>query len=486
MSQVLFLIGLYGFGVYFGLLFKRQLPLVLIVITGFLWGALFWVLGGMTLLILTIPYTAASMSILFIILVIGISILHARNKTWQLSRRELIYISAFALVYLLILLLANQFNFSVASTDSIIYILTGRRIPYEGFSQSVMVELADRGAFLPLLQSASVFLGDDYIYAAQPAFGLSLAGIYFYLSHRILGHLHSDKRLALTLSILSGLVLFSTYFVVFQTFYIHTNLICAVYLFLSVCGFWLASVEGEDSWMIVGMLALTGFSLARLESPVFALVFLVLLISYGKIPYRIRLVSILPYLISLIIWYFYLLRGVGDVDLTLDQTRILAIIGALAAVIFLVIFSEVNWIKRWVLPHLPKIMLGVLVLVVAFMVIQKPEHMYTSMKVTLKNVLESGRWGITWVVFALLFLISLFRPGFLREEYFFYGISSFLLLLLAISYFRVPYRVGWGDSANRMLVHILPTISLYVMMRVGQVLLGNDLIQDRALSEKGK
>ena len=158
-----------------------------------------------------------------------------------------------------------------------------------------------------------------------------------------------------------------------------------------------------------------GFSLARLESPVFTLPFLVLLISYGKVPYRIRLVSMLPYLISLIIWYFYLLRGVGNVDLTLDQTRTLAVIGVLAACIFLVIFSEVNWIKRWVLPHLPKIMLGVLVFVVAFMVIQKPGHMYTSMKVTLKNVLESGRWGITWIVFALLFLFSLIGSGFQDE-----------------------------------------------------------------------
>jgi hypothetical protein len=258
-----------------------------------------------------------------------------------------------------------------------------------------------------------------------------------------------------------------------------------VYLFLSVCGFWLASVEEKDSWMIVGMLALLGFSLVRLESPVFALPFLILLISGGKIPYRIRLVSILPYLISLIIWYFYLLRGVGDVDLTLDQARTLAIIGALVACVFLVIFSEVNWIKRWVLPLLPKIMLGVLVLVVAYMVLQKPGHMYTSMKVTLKNVLITGRWGITWIIFTLVFLFSLIGSGFLEEGYFFIGISSFFLILLAISYFRVPYRVGWGDSANRMLTHILPVISIYVMMRVGQVLLDKDLIPDKALSEEG-
>ena len=472
MSQVLFLMGLYGFGVYFSLLFTRQLAVLLIGISGFLWGALFWVLGGMTLLMLQLPYTSASMAILFIILVIGISLLHFKNKTWQISRREMIYLITMALVFLGVLILASQYNLSIASTDSIIYIVTGRRIPYEGFSQSVMVELADRGGFLPLLQSASVFLGDDYIFAAQPAFGLSLAGIYFYLTQRILGHLLNDKRLALSLSILSGLVLFSTYFVVFQTFYIHTNIICAVYLFLSVCGFWLASVEEKDSWVIVGMISLLGFSLARLESPVFALPFLVLLISWGKIPYRILLVSILPYLTYLIIWYLYLSRGVGDVDLTLDQPRTLAVIGVLAACIILVLFSKVNWIKRWVLPHLPMIMLGVLVLVVAIMFIQKPEHMYTSMKVILKNVLESGRWGITWVVFSFLVFISLFWPGSLREAYFFYGISSFLLLLLAISYFRVPYRVGWGDSANRMLTHILPILILYGLINLPQGISG--------------
>ncbi len=240
MSQVLFLTGLYGFGVYFGLLFKRKIPFVFIVITGYLWGALIWVIGGTLLQILKIPSTAASMASLFVLLGIGISILHARNKTWTLSIREMIIIFSAALVFVLVLLLASHYNYSIASPDSAIMISTGRRFTFEGYSPAIIEELSLRGVFLPQLQSASVFLGDDYLFAAQPAFGFTFVLVFSYISYRVLGQLGWRRRQALIYTILASLSLFSTYFIAFQFFYIHTNLISAVYLFVAVGGFWFA------------------------------------------------------------------------------------------------------------------------------------------------------------------------------------------------------------------------------------------------------
>ncbi len=83
MAQILFLMGLYGFGVFFGLLFKKQLPSAFLGVTGYLWGALIWVAGGVLLNVLTIPYSPVSITILFFLLSIGIAFLHIRQKTWQ-------------------------------------------------------------------------------------------------------------------------------------------------------------------------------------------------------------------------------------------------------------------------------------------------------------------------------------------------------------------------------------------------------------------
>jgi hypothetical protein len=482
MVQVLFLFGLYGFGLYFGLLFKRQIPCALIGSTGFLWGALFWVVGGILLQVLTLPYTPASMAILFLLLGIGLSILHARNKTWQLTRREVTCLLPLALVFLLVLVLASQFNFSVTSQDSIALISTGRRIAYEGYSSAIIEELSLRGAYLSQLQSASVFLGDDYLYAAQPAFAYAFALSYFYLSHRIMGHLLSNKRLALALSFLTSLVLFSTFFIVFQIFYIHNNLISAVYLFIGVSAFWLAPVEDKNSWVMLGVLALLGFSLARNEAPIFALIFLVPVISAGQIPYRIRLRSILPYLVTLILWYSYLLARMGAGTKILDPEKTLVIIGALAAFGILVIFSEHQWIKRFLLPHLPRIMLGALLLLLVLMAIQKPEHMKFSVYAFIKNFLGYGWWGITWIIFSFLLVFSLAAPRIPREEIFFYGITSFVSTLLALSYFRNPYRLGWGDSANRMFTHVLPILILYVLMKTAQGLAGTAVFEKKTMN----
>ncbi|RLD01549.1 MAG: hypothetical protein DRI65_15530 [Chloroflexota bacterium] len=471
MAQLLFLAGLYAVGVMFGLLFKHQLPVVLIASTGFLWGALIWVSGGLILLTASIPYTPLSMFLLMIGLGVGLGLIHVRNKTWQLSRTELKELLPIVLIVLLGLILAGMYNFSIASTDSIIYIIAGR-IAYEGFSSGVVKELSLRGVFLPELQSASVFLGMDYLYALQPMFLLSFVLVNFSLCKRIISHILADDRLAWQLSVLGNLIYFSTYFIVFQAFYIHNSMISAVYLFLAVGGFWLAAKEKNQGWMTIGILALLGFSLARTEAPLFAIILLALVVSSGQFSYRILLRSTLPYLFSLTAWYLYLLGRMGEGTYILDPARTLVIIGTLVSFSLLVLLSEQQWIKRLVVPHLPKFMIGSILLLLVFQFIQNPDHMALSFWNTVKNLLYSGRWGITWLMALLLVMIVAGGPRVSREYLFYYGISSFFSLLLAISYFRVPYRLGWGDSANRMSTHILPIILMFILMKIAQALSG--------------
>lgn len=469
MDQVLFLFGLYLFGLYFGLLFKRQLPLALIGASGFLWGALFWVMGGVVLSIAPLPYSPVSVLILFLILGIGLGILHLRDKTWHLTRPELTGLLPFAIGFLLVLLLANQYNFSYVSSDSIEQLITARRIAAEGLSRGVIEALSLRGVYLSQLQSASAFLGADYLAAAQPAFAFTFALVFFTLSWKVISHLLSNQRLLLALTVLTSLALFSTYFILFQAFYIHNSLISAVYLFTGVSCFWLAVREGEDSWMVLGMLALLGFSLARTEAPIFALIFLLLLLSTDRIPYRTRLISVLPALFFIASWYVFLLTQMGTGTKILNPEKTLVIIAALVACGILVLLSELKWVKRFLLPYLPQIMLGILLLVLLVMAFYKPEHIKGSLYVSLLNTLRYGRWGLTWLVFSqLLLLVSILGPRLPGERFFFFGIPTFLCLLLAMVYFRNPYRIGWYDSANRMLTHILPIVVLYVLMKAAQ------------------
>ena len=154
------------------------------------------------------------------------------------------------------------------------------------------------------------------------------------------------------------------------------------------------------------------------------------------------------------------------------------IIGALLAFGLLVLASEWKWVKRTLMPHLSKIMLGSLVLLLVFMVIQKPEHMMKSAYINVLNLFRFGRWGITWLIFSLLFIFSATGPRVPKGESLFYTIISFYGLLLAIAYFRNPYRIGWYDSANRMLTHILPIVVLYVLMKAARGLSKQESLDD--------
>jgi hypothetical protein len=468
MNQILFLFGLYSFGVFLGLLFKEKLPAALIGISGFLWGALLWVMGGMVLLTTTIPYTLFSMLAYFFLLGLVVGILHVRNKTWPLSRQELTSLLLFGIIFFLFLLLARSINFSTTSQDSIAQIATGRRLAYEGLSSWVVEELSLRGIFLSLLQSASVFLGEDYLYLLQPGFAFTFLLVFFYLTRRIISHLLSDQRLALVYALLASAAFFSTYFIVFQFFYVHNSLISAGYLFLAVASFWLGAQEENQCWMVPGMVALLGFSLARNEAPIFALIFLVLVISADRIPYQTRLRTILPYLSLVILWYVYLLARMGAGTKILNPEKTLFIIAALVACGALVLISKLEWVQRWLLPYLPQVMLGGLALMLAAMVIIKPGHMMISIWITMRNTLEVGGWGITWSLFGFLFVLSVAGPRVPWDKLFFYGIFSFLFLLMGIVFFRNPFRLGWGDSGNRMLTHILPIIVLYISMKAAQ------------------
>ncbi len=220
--------------------------------------------------------------------------------------------------------------------------------------------------------------------------------------------------------------------------------------------------------MIFGILALTGFSLARTEAPLFALPFLLLVISTGRISYRMRLMTLLPYLCCLIFWYLYLYWRMGEGTYILNPERTLLVVGSLIALGLLVLLSEVKWIKCYLLPYLPKMMLGSLALLLVLMVIQKPDHFRSSIYASIFNMLETGEWGLTWLAFSFLFFVSLTGSRVPGEEILSYGVPAFFALLLAIVYFRVPYKSGWGDSANRMFTHILPINVLYVVMKASQ------------------
>jgi len=86
----------------------------------------------------------------------------------------------------------------------------------------------------------------------------------------------------------------------------------------------------------------------------------------------------------------------------------------------------------------------------------------------LSNAAATGLWGSFWWTFGpLAVALAIFGPRLKDETIWIELLGGALLLILLLGTVRsTPYRLGWGDSGNRMLVHIAPLTVLYVCAKI--------------------
>jgi hypothetical protein len=102
------------------------------------------------------------------------------------------------------------------------------------------------------------------------------------------------------------------------------------------------------------------------------------------------------------------------------------------------------------------------------LVVRNSQLLLDSAKATVVNVvLGAGGWGVSLVVVAILTATAialLVIPGQARLRF---PITTFLPLVFLFAYFRdKAYRIGDGDSLNRMWIEILPAVVLYLVVVV--------------------
>jgi len=471
MSQVWFIVGLYVLGILIGLLFSKQIPIPFIAATGILWGGLSYSLLAFIALVANryqpvfMLVSLGSMGILLIVI-------HILRGTFRLDRQALIWLAGTLCLYILTALLFEGNNVSKTyELDPQTQILVGRSLAEEGFGAWNSQQLSSWGFLLVSIQSASVFLGIDYLYAFQPTCGLTFlltfaAGLYYVLSEQI-----DNRRTLILITAACTLLLFSTYGIVLQMEFITTNLIASMYLFTAFAAFWLGLKKQSSAWFIVAMLSLTGFSLIRTEGPVFALVLLALVLSSGRLSYKERLTYFLPYLSVFILRYLHMILTAGTGGIILSSSRMIGVLGLLAAFTLLVLASGIRFVEAKILPRLHVIMIALLGAALVAAIAVQPGLMLVSIRGFLLNLFALlGFWGVIWYFLLIHLALAGHQPPFDYEKIFIVFVLCFFLLLLTIVYFRLPgdpFGYYWHDTSNRISTHIMPIILLYLAMKYG-------------------
>lgn len=445
--------------------------------TGFLSGGLIWLIGGIIFMIAHIDYTPLSMGLWCGLVIILSLVLHQRRGTWRLSRAEIGQILSVLAGFTVSLVIADVIRFISLSPDSYAHLIMAENLAESRLATAMPTnygsyQLGLWGVFLPMLHSVAFWFGDSFFLTIQPAFAVSLVGTFGYVCHASIKSDYDQYPILRWLPLVAVLLLAATYMIVYQTFYIHNSIVAAAFLFPAVTLLWWAHLEKDAELIYASMLFFLGFAFARTESLLFTIVFLVPALSYCVFPEKVWWRAFLPYTSVLLVWHLWLLLVIRPYTIILSPPLILILIISLVGLQTLPVLFRLSIIKRVLLPRLGTIMLMTMIVLLSVLIVLLPFHMMPSATFSIRNTLLDGVawWGLSWyfVLLVPLFLRnvkSLRYPAILTMSLF-----GFFLLVWLMGLPRMPYRLGIGDSANRMFTHVLPIALFYVHMRVAYAL----------------
>jgi hypothetical protein len=96
----------------------------------------------------------------------------------------------------------------------------------------------------------------------------------------------------------------------------------------------------------------------------------------------------------------------------------------------------------------------------------------------------AGGWGFSLLILAVLVLVGVVVARGEAIHFLRFPVTSFVPLGFLLAYLRdLPFRVGAGDSLNRLWIHIVPLAMLFVVAAFGTI---NGKVPFRSLLSKGR
>ncbi len=285
----------------------------------------------------------------------------------------------------------------------------------------------------------------------------------------ILSHLVTSSRRESTVFGISVLViLFAfgsvTYMLRMQLGYLNSHLLMAGFYSL---GFTICLTKGSDlkkafcpslSALLIGSTAFI-----RMEGLLLTTLLIISFVSIEKLSRKdLRMFSLISLTVP-VLWYVRLaIAGASGSTIISPRNTILMLLLAAGPLVL-------NWLRPSlkVLDLLPTITIIALGIIFCFLLLTRGQTIESGL-IFLSNAVGTGYWGAFWWTFGPLAVVLLcFGPRIRNEIVWIMTIGGGLLLILLLGAIRrVPYRIGWGDSGNRMLVHIAPLAVLYIAVKV--------------------
>ncbi len=353
-------------------------------------------------------------------------------------------------------------------------VVTGDSYFFLNWSHDPILSL-ELGYPLVLLSIAnlSTLIGPDYfLYVIFPLTTLSLALLIILITKNICEKYNyfTDSRMKFLFLILVLLIFSMNPMVHLQMSYANHHTLFAILVLILVMLPFLIQNFNLSHYFFIGILTLFA-SLTRMEGFLFFLIILVILAYRFKDKlngFRLLLISFLltlPYLIFLtvVLWDNGFVSG----------KQYLFMISFGLIVVMLYRSRKFNELLDGRDPGMIAIyMLSLILLIVTVM---EPAHMVQSLIIFARNSITPGAWGALNVLLVILVPLLIFvrlRQSEVKKYYdiFLYVFVISVLLILIVTYFRSPLRIGRFDSANRMLFHFIPLLTVWTSIEVARLL----------------
>ena len=458
---LLFMMGLTCLG-----LFRSSLDITTIGLLSFPTGAALWVIYSTIILISGIPFTSVTMLASSILWLFTASFIIYLKK--EFNKSDFAVLAVIACVFVAILGSYLYSSKVIITSDSWTYISMGKVLTGNaGFpTPPTRLWMSDYGFFVGLIFAGASFLEFDYVHTYMPIISLWFILIFGWLLFNAQRKYLAPMWAGL-FSVLAILIYASTYFIIFQSFYIHANLTASVYFTLAVISLWFYITDRKVVWLVLETLFVISFALSRTEGPLFALLILLATISAKEIFYKQVVGCITAFTLVIAFWNYKLLSASGFVynDSFSSPSRLWLVILAVTGFWVFAIFSKCSWITR-IKSHLPLITHYILALLaLLFTFSTEPAIAQAHFQGILSAMFVTGSWEGTWLlVFVLLGYSLVLKP--LTTESLYVNIIIHYL----VAYYIILYKVGICSlknisSVNRMLFHIFPTIIFYLFLK---------------------
>lgn len=202
----------------------------------------------------------------------------------------------------------------------------------------------------------------------------------------------------------------------------------------------------------------------RPEAPLVVAIVLVT-IAASRASLKVRLALSLPAAVMVGVWYglglWRYAAGGDEISVTAPVFGSMVAVGLAVVLCLVTVSSRVRLWGRW----LDVVGLGGLALLLLFYIATDPVVFGTSVEATIRNLARDGFWLLTWVAAIGLLVVALVVETIPDGRLWTVPILGFAILYWALPYIREgAWRVGAGDSGNRILAHYLAVTVLFLIL----------------------